>query len=129
MPRISFNPVRHGWPFSNDFVNHVGPITTRGLCGGMAFAAIDCSANGIEIPRDITLPPEGSALRNYIFDRQLKSLELMMPEFIWQVGGTDSHHDRWARGALNGSHFNILRRFIDNNKPIPIGLRKSVKIS
>lgn len=122
MPRTTFDPCRHGWPFRNTFVNHVGPFTTRGLCGGMALGAMDAFAAGVEIPRNLPLPPEGSPLYQYIFDRQMNSFALMGPDYIWQVAGTDSHHGRWSRGALNGQHFEGLRQSVDANMPVPIGL-------
>jgi hypothetical protein len=97
-------------------------FSTYGLCGGMALSAWDCFAHGVEIPRSLPMPPQGSPLYGYVFDRQMKSLELMGSEFVWQITGTASHHGRWSRGALNGSDFNALKRSVDNNKPIPIGL-------
>jgi hypothetical protein len=47
MARTAFTTDDHGFRFRNTFVNTVvdlpllPPLTTRGLCGGMAFAALD----------------------------------------------------------------------------------------
>jgi hypothetical protein len=45
MPTIlttTYQPSVHGFHFPNDFVNHViGPISTSGRCGGMAYCSLD----------------------------------------------------------------------------------------
>ena len=81
----TFTPGRHGWHFDNDFVNHVlgGLITTRGLCGGMAYSSLDYYFNGIPIPTHrmgdfggpkLTCPPDGR-LRSMIFNRLIDSFK------------------------------------------------------
>src|SRR5689334_7033529 len=85
MPRLSFDPVRHGYHFTNAFDTQVLPgvvnVQTEGLCGGMAMSALDYWRAGIPIPlHDATdfgptkLPSAASRMRRYIFDRQMNSL-------------------------------------------------------
>jgi len=81
-----FRPQKHGFHFGNGFVNHVldvdglPEITTKGLCGGMAFAALDYYHAGFPIPTHLGInfpggqvPPDDSTLRGYIYDRLLDS--------------------------------------------------------
>ena len=84
----TFTPGRHGWHFDNDFVNHLlgGVITTKGLCGGMAYSSLDYYFNGIPIPThregdfgesdgsQLPCPPDGR-LRSMIFNRLLDSFK------------------------------------------------------
>jgi hypothetical protein len=80
-----FTPHQHGWHFDNEFVNELlgGLITTRGLCGGMAYSSLDYYFNGIPIPThrtgdfgdpNLTCPPDGR-LRSMIFNRLIDSFK------------------------------------------------------
>jgi hypothetical protein len=60
-----------------------------GMCGGMAFASADYYAAGkplprghgySDIPQDTT--PQGRALRDYLWDRQMQSLHLNAPQLL-----------------------------------------------
>lgn len=107
-----------------------------GLCGGMAFGALDYFKSGADIPRgsgsdDIPTreTPEGAALRSYLWARLIDSLELNLTTFLeWMVrlhlvpdvlflnGGADALRDdtreEWAK----------LKRHLDEGEPWPIGL-------
>lgn len=48
--RTRFLPSIHGFHFPNDFINYVGPITTSGRCGGMAFCSLDYFYAGQSAP-------------------------------------------------------------------------------
>ena len=78
-----FTARENGWHFDNDFVNKVfgGLLETRGLCGGMAYSALDYYFNDLPIPThrqgdfgnpDATVPPDGR-LHAMIFNRLLDS--------------------------------------------------------
>jgi hypothetical protein len=84
-----FWPDKHGWHFDNTFVNELlgGLITTKGLCGGMAYSSLDYYFNGIPIPTHrgpndqyttgdfpdgASCPPNGR-LRSMIFNRLIDS--------------------------------------------------------
>jgi hypothetical protein len=127
MGLTSFDPVKHGFHFDNTFVNHVlfDLITTNGLCGGMAFSALDYFYAGIPVPTHTpadfgpgnTAPPEGTRLRGYILGR--------MMDTIWQNLGT------WTRVAID-PFFNPVQftkkklpellGTLDLGRPVPLGL-------
>jgi hypothetical protein len=79
-----FTSAEHGWHFDNDFVNELlgGVITTYGLCGGMAYSALDYYFTGIPIPTHrtgdfpsgMTCPPD-SVLRSMIYNRLIDSFK------------------------------------------------------
>jgi hypothetical protein len=79
-----FTTTEHGWHFNNDFENPLfgGLVSTKGLCGGMAYTSLDYYFNGIPIPthRDgdfpygMTCPPDG-VLRAMIYNRLLDSFK------------------------------------------------------
>jgi len=90
--RSKFNLPRHGFKFVNSFqskmvlkvpgVGNVNLASNRyGLCGGMIYAAHDSyyheSTTGrrTNTPRQTTIPPQGSRLRRYLWDRQVESLK------------------------------------------------------
>jgi hypothetical protein len=65
MPRTSFDPKRHGFHFANHFVNHVGPFTTIGRCGGMSYAALDCFHHGVAVPQSTRVATQGHDLASW----------------------------------------------------------------
>jgi hypothetical protein len=79
-----FKPDVHGWHFDNDFVNELlgGAITTYGLCGGMAYSALDYYFVGMPIPTHragdfpggSTYPPDGR-LHSMIYNRLIDSFK------------------------------------------------------
>ncbi|MGH2736284.1 MAG: hypothetical protein ACRDKZ_11940 [Actinomycetota bacterium] len=107
-----------------------------GLCGGMAFAALDFFKSDAQIPRgdgpdDIPNrdTPEGAALRSYLWTRLIDSLEPnlatflgwmaklhLVPDVLFLDGGADALRDdsrkQWA----------TLKRHLDKGEPWPIGL-------
>jgi hypothetical protein len=61
-----------------------------GMCGGMAFAAADYYTAGVPLPRgngynDIPQDdtPRGHALRQYLWGRQIQSLEVNAPQLLY----------------------------------------------
>jgi hypothetical protein len=131
MPRTSFTPQQHGFHFDNDFVNKVatlpgfGDIETRGRCGGMAWAALDCYLAGVAIAPDATLPPDGSPLADYIYRRLLDSF--MTPSAIQFVSWTlHADHANWFfKGVTRWTREDQLPRLrgaIDAGQPVALGL-------
>src|SRR5919199_6220058 len=110
MPDTSFVPCLHGYDFVNDFTNHVGPVTTRGLCGGMAYSALGYFNARREVP--VTgLPPEGSPLRSFIFARQVDSLVSQGPGFLSRLGSVwNDDQARFSWGVGEEHEFGRLRR-------------------
>ena len=138
MARLSFQPKRHGYHFTNSFSNRILPgvvngVQTEGLCGGMSMSVLDYWRAGVaipthgrgELPEDPTsqnarLPLEGSRLRTYIYDRQMNSLLTSLMFTRWVVFpwfGPNDFHD-WA---IN-SEFEIVRRQIMIGRPAMLGL-------
>jgi hypothetical protein len=109
--RLDFSPKRHGWHFANDFVNNILPgITTRGLCGGMAATAWDYYAAGLPIPSHRPadfpdgptgshVPQTGTPLREYIYQRQMATLQPGNPVHIgrWLLLGDISKSERFHK--------------------------------
>jgi hypothetical protein len=131
MPRTGFTPQQHGFHFDNDFVNKVaelpefGDIETRGRCGGMAWAALDCYLAGVPIPPDTTLPPDGSPLADYIYRRLLDSF--LTPSALQFVAWTlHSDHATWFfKGVTRWTkedQLPRLRESIDAGRPVALGL-------
>lgn len=114
-----------------------------GLCGGMAFAALDYYRIGLPLPRG-TGPsdqptrktPKGATLRSYLWQRLMDSLTIgraaantlaymgalhLMPK-RWPFRGGDS----WLL-TLTKVHWRHLKRHIDAGEPWPIGLVGTTK--
>jgi hypothetical protein len=125
-----FSPTTHGYKFANQFIVQTqiaglnGP-TFNGLCGGMAYSALDYFNGAIRIPQQDFLPAEGTILQSYIQRRQNDS--------------TFPNADKWAElffnpgGARNREFFNWgvqfgggrlgeLKGKIDRGEPVPLGL-------
>jgi len=79
--QAQFTAIQNGWHFDNYFVNHIfGSLETKGLCGGMAYSALDYYFNDLPIPTHRlgdfggknTVPPDGR-LHSMIFNRLIDS--------------------------------------------------------
>src|SRR5262249_13379140 len=116
---------------TNAIVNAVD-AKPYGLCGGMAFAALDYWLQGWIVPRG-TGPhdqpsrdtQQGTELRNYIWSRLVDSIEAHAVTFLsWMItlqipllGGAQWLKDRSAE------QFQTIKHTIDaSGQPVPIGL-------
>jgi hypothetical protein len=142
----SFDPARHSFRFANSWSTGnlsvdlplVGRVdfgsVAYGLCGGMSFAALDTFHAKRVIPASQTsTPPASSAMRQYIWDRQIDSLTLDGAEALrtfldWQGKGLDDTYFLGARVGL-GLRSLTYREFIDKVKPrldrgepVPLGV-------
>lgn len=130
MPRLNFNPSRHNFHFANKFRNHVGPITTYGLCGGMALAAFSYYRHGLPVPTHKPssfgttdgVPPEGQRFRDYIFGLQIASFA--------STAGFFFPHWPWEDPLIKGyraslADFDRVCRAIDGGRFLLLGLRSS----
>jgi hypothetical protein len=80
--QAEFTARQNGWHFNNEFVNKLfgGLLETQGLCGGMAYSALDYYFSDLPIPThrpgdfgpDATVPPDGR-LHSMIFNRLIDS--------------------------------------------------------
>ena len=80
--QTTFMPTRHGFPFANQFTaipTYVTPLGTigldYGLCGGMAFAALDNWRVDDVAPGTATTPQSGQTF-DYLWSRLLDSLTI-----------------------------------------------------
>src|SRR5687767_10945178 len=103
-----------------------------GMCGGMAFATADYFAAGRPLPRGLDYhdvpqdsTPYGRALRDYLWGRQLQSLQLNAPRLLhWMAmlhlplpfAGPDWLLDRTRE------EWDELKGYIDQGRPWPLCL-------
>jgi hypothetical protein len=135
---LGFDPALHGFLFPNAFVNQVatlpgiGPVTTRGRCGGMAFAALDYLLGGHPIPKytaalfGARVPPDGHWLADYIYARLLHSFAV--PSSVKYVNWTAASDHATVLGGkgvtrwTKEEEFPRLRALIDAGQPVALGL-------
>lgn len=131
MPKLNYQPSQHGFHFDNNFTNHVGLITTRGLCGGMSLASFNYYRHGYPIPTHRAasfatadgLPPEHSRLRDYIYWQQIGSFASVSGFFFPHFGSDeDMLRDQYRASVAD---FDRVRRAIDRNLFVLLGLRSS----
>ena len=110
-----------------------GAIPERyGLCGGMAFAALDYMRAGLPTPRSDgpnDQPPVGSPLRVYLWQRLLESWALNGATFLEWKARLHIVPARWpfdggARALRDRSRlaWRTLRQRLDAGDAVPIGL-------
>jgi hypothetical protein len=123
----TFDPKVHGFDFTNTFKNiFVGDITTGGLCGGMSYAALDYYVEKQTIPRQDFRPANGTPLQQYVYFRQVHSLERNIDK--WGEWLADAAHVRaseffrWGLQGFAGGRLQELRQALDRGRPVPLGL-------
>jgi hypothetical protein len=122
-----FVPSTGGLHFDNDFPHvpvMVVPVAgiqvpigdaANGLCGGMAFAAIDLFRAGLSPPPDTTPPSQGAPLFDYLVRRLMDSFDLPAGPgryLLWQSLPDDDVRLGWF-GAAKG----LIRRTIEEEWP------------
>jgi hypothetical protein len=126
----SFSPATHGFKFSNSFQTEpIQNIRFGGLCGGMAYSALDYYNTRRAIPTQTFRPADGTPLFNYIYTRQTNSIadnidkwtELFVNPFGWRTG----EFFNWGLQGFKGGRLQELRASIDAGKPVPLGLFKN----
>jgi len=103
-----------------------------GLCGGMAFAALDYFKAGRPTPRGSgpnDQPPVGSSLRLYLWQRLLESWASNGVTFLEWIARLHLLPVRWPFDAgpkalrdRSRVAWHALKRSIDAGDPVPIGL-------
>jgi hypothetical protein len=141
-----FDPERHSFRFVNNWKTGdltadlplVGTVSFKGieygLCGGMSLAAADSFHANRTVPTGQTTEPrEGSALRDYIWARQIDSLTVSaagaLVRFLdWQFKPLD---DQYFLGVLVQKGLKTLTREevlfeiqprLKRGEPVPLGL-------
>ncbi len=111
---------------------------TYGLCGGMAFAALDYYRSGLTLPRGsgrsdqpTRVTRKGAALRSYLWQRLLQSLttgHAAAYTLAW-MGALHLMPKRWPLrggapwvGRNSRAHWDRLKAHINAGEPWPIGL-------
>jgi hypothetical protein len=103
---------------------------SNGLCGGMAFAAIDYFAAGLRPPTMWTAPGPGEPLFRFIVERLLASWNLPAgPLRYWSLMSPALSDGRvwwkpWTKGraAVMAAEWAAVKADLDAGKPSPLGL-------
>jgi hypothetical protein len=123
---VDFDPAADGFRFGNSFRNNWLPaldVQTGGLCGGMAYAALDYYYTGVEIPEQDYRPADHNVLYRYLYDRNQDAIE--------------SNLDLWFElrqnpgGIRNTTFFHWglrerladIREYIERGEPAVLGLK------
>ncbi|GAA1616434.1 hypothetical protein ACFQY4_18310 [Catellatospora bangladeshensis] len=123
----AFQPAVHGFKFVNTFVSEpISGVKFGGLCGGMSYASLDYYFRSMRIPQQNTLPPNGSTLQSYIYNRQVNSIvdnadkwaELLVNPFGWRT----QEFFNWGLQDYDGGRLQELRWLVDTGRPAPLGL-------
>lgn len=124
-----FDPAVNGFRFINQFLNVTGAfdITTKGLCGGMVYAALDYFKSGIPVPKQSYMPVSGTTLESYIYNRQYKALESHMDKWVElhanPFGARNAEFFNWGLQGTGGGRLQELKAKIDAGNPVPLGLK------
>ncbi|MEJ8849555.1 hypothetical protein [Variovorax rhizosphaerae] len=125
-----FSPEIHGFRFTNTFeVEPIQNVRFSGLCGGMAYAALDYYNARVQIPPQDYRPAVGTPLFNFIFSRQGRSIvdnldkwgELFFNPFGWR----SDEFFRWGLQGYAGGRLQELRTALSLGHPTPLGLFKA----
>ncbi|MBC7568532.1 MAG: hypothetical protein H7319_02200 [Spirosoma sp.] len=126
--RTTFEPTQHGFKFSNGFQSEFLDARSGGLCGGMAYAALDYFKARRAVPTQYWKPANGTPLYNYIYDRQRHSLENSADKWAEFGSNVFGHRNReffnWGLQQTNGGRVAELKSEIDQSRPVPLGLYK-----
>lgn len=104
-----------------------------GLCGGMAFSALDYYNAGLPIPPGSAQPtyddPNGKRLREYLVRRQLDSLTLNLPQILLWIAVLHlvPPSPLFKSGApwmleQTKEQWKTLKKNLDNQQPTPLAL-------
>jgi hypothetical protein len=136
--RTAFNPFEHGFKFSNVFTNPVIRIpslgidfSTRGRCGGMAWAALDYYVNNLAVPAEDSLPRDGSPLADYCYSRLMENILANGWKFVHFM--RTPLHPTLVNGigvarATREEELPRLRQLLDSGKPCTLGLCQSTSL-
>lgn len=146
----AFDPKKHGFHFSNSFVNVVipqltGSIVTKGRCGGMAFAALDYYYAKLPVPThrgsnsstkresdfgNGEIPPDGTRLADYIYRRLFDSFLLNGIKFLSWTQKLDHFTLVYGNGVTKLTKEEEFPKLIQQlaNGPVALGLIKAEHI-
>ena len=130
-----FLPSRSGFRFANRWPKQparkigIGPLqipigdTSRGLCGGMVFAARARFDRGEDAATDAAPPPAGTALFTEIVDRQFDSFGrlFVVPLRFWLAALPVRSQTARDRGTIRDA-WPAIKAAIDRGEPAMVGL-------
>jgi hypothetical protein len=138
---VSFRPSVNGFAFANRWP-HVPPLRLRvggpvplelaigdaanGLCGGMAFAALDLWFAGVPAPAGADPPLEGSPAFRFLVQRQLDSFELGLGPARFYLLGAPWRSAASRTAEVLRRELPRIRRDLANGRPVAIGLVHAV---
>jgi len=133
--RTAFDPAAHGFPFPNCFPcgkpvfvvrTPLGTVpvgdASKGLCGGMVFAALDLHRHGRPVPPDADAP----GLHAYLARRLWHSFGLPWGVArIYQWMGRPDVAGKGVRTQTARREWPLVRASLDRGDPAPLMLIKS----
>jgi hypothetical protein len=138
---VSFRPSVNGFAFANRWP-HVPPLRLRvggpvplelaigdaanGLCGGMAFAALDLWFAGVPAPAGMDPPLEGSPAFRFLVRRQLDSFELGLGPARFYLLGAPWRSAVSRTAEVLRRELPRIRRDLANGRPVAVGLVHAV---
>ena len=136
-----FVPSLNGFGFANRWP-HVAPLRFRvggplpvelaigdaanGLCGGMAFAALDLWFAGVPMPAIEETPGDGSPAFRYIVRRQLNSFELGLAPARFYLLGAPWRSVASRSAEVIRRELPRIRRELAAGRPVAVGLVRAV---
>lgn len=127
--RTNFVPTKHAFKFGNRFKNEVRAfglkklkMETNGLCGGMAYSALDYYFSGRPTP---AVTNANSTLRKYLLKRQLDSFTF---KDSWKFFRWTKKSSRSIAAITLKNEIPKIKKSIDRGKPVVIGLIGAAKI-
>jgi hypothetical protein len=136
-----FRASVNGFGFANRWP-HVPPLRFRlggpvpvelaigdaanGLCGGMAFAALDLWFAGVPVPSDVDPPAEGTPAFRYLVERQLASFELGLGPARFYLFGAPWRSAQSRAAEVLRRELPRIRRELEAGRPVALGLVHAV---
>ena len=140
MPFTGFDPMVHGFHFTNQFVNHIvlagrHELVTYGRCGGMSFAALDYYIRGTPAPQftpadfqPSAVPPDSHPLGAYLLQRQIGSM-LTASAIKYVTLSLHADHKTWFFPGVWGwtwkDELPAVEQRLAQGSPVALGLLQS----
>ncbi len=128
--KTRFNPEKHGFKFSNSFKTElvIKDVRFGGLCGGMAYSALDYFNSKTPTPDQTHRPAANTPLFKHIYARQeasiLRNVDKWGELMLNPLGSRSDEFFRWGLEGKRGGRLWELALKIDGGKPVPLGLFK-----
>ncbi len=115
MYSTAFDPKKHGYHFSNNDIKwSILFIKGTALCGGMCYSALDFYYCRRALPPGKTVPPEGTPIHDYIYDRQTTAHGNTIFRFA-RAWGSD-----YKKAYQPREEYAKLKTILGHRSPVPI---------